>query len=363
VAAASTLSLLTGARRPLSGLVGATRDGASAPAGGDGGFGGAPASPFAGGINGPIVVPGNAPGAERGPQQPGIKAPDGPILAPTAPAGPATGAQPTGDPVLDAALANLAEQERRAQGDFSASQTQISSGLDPGLADIAKQYTRNSRSLLASQEGRGVLRSGETDTRIADLTSDRVGTEAALRKSIADQLSQANLGLTDRMGEIAGNRTTALGDAAARKAQREAQQAAEQRAFEQQQAQQAAAQAFSQQEAEKQRQWEGQQAAAQEAERERQFQQQMQAQQAAQQQAQQAAAGAQAQQAQQNAIDPETGLTVGARQFLEATGQGAIIQALIAQRRPPAQAPSSAGATDRSNPLNYTAGGRRILAS
>jgi hypothetical protein len=48
---------------------------------------------------------------------------------------------------------------------------------------------------------------------------------------------------------------------------------------------------------------------------------------------------------------------------LEATGQGAIIQALIAQRRPPAQAPSSAGATDRSNPLNYTAGGRRILAS
>lgn len=347
---ASALDLLTGQRRTGTLQAALRSPGQAAPvagAGADGGIIRTPApqqqpSPFAGGINGPIQTPVN--------------------LLPATRSGPATGAQPTGDPVLDAALANLAEQERRAQGDFSANQAQISSGLDPGLADIAKQYQRNNRALLATMEGRGVLRSGETDTRVADLTSDRVSSEAALRKSIADQLSQANLALTDKMGEIAGSRTTALGDAAARKAQKEAQQAAEQRAFEQQQAQQAAQQQFAAQEAERQRQWESDQAAAQEAEREREFQQQMQAQQAAQTQAQQAAAAAQAQQAQQNAIDPETGLTVGARQLLEATGQGAIVQALIAQRR--GTAPQTvAQQAGRSAPLDYSAGGRRILAS
>jgi hypothetical protein len=352
----SALDLLTGQRR-TGGLQAALRDpgqAASPGAASDGGIVRTPApqqaAPFAGGINGPIQTPISLNPATR----------TGPFnAAPTA--GPSAGAQPTGDPVLDAALANLAEQERRAQANFQASQGQINSTLDPGLADIGKQYQRNSRSLLATQEGRGVLRSGETDTRIADLTSDRVSTEASLRKSIADQLSQANLDLTDKMGTIAGGRTTALGDAAARKAQKEAQQAAEQRAFEQQQAQQAAQQAFAQQEAEKQRQWETDQASAQEAEREREFQVQMQQQQAAQQQAQQQAQQASSQQAADNAVDPESGLTVGQRRLLEATNPG-LLNIIISANHPQVTL-SPAAIADRRNPLDYTAGGRVIRAS
>jgi hypothetical protein len=272
------------------------------------------------------------------------------------------------DPVYKAAVANLQEQQRRAQANYGADQTSTNAMLNPGLADIGQKFQRSQRDLMFAQEGRGVLRSGETDTRVADLTGDRLASEGQLRTQIADRLSGLDRTLADTMGQLAGQRTTAYGDAQARKSQRDAQLAAEQRAYDEQQRQAEAQRQFQAQAAAAQRKFESERDARQEAERERQSQAQLAAQRAAQAQAAQQAQAARAQQAADNAIDPQTGLTVASRRMLEQLNPGLIQQLILARQPKPnpiATAKQTGGAVFNltGSPLNYTAGGRRITAS
>lgn len=132
------------------------------------------------------------------------------------------------DPVLKAALAQYTQQEYQTQADHDRKVQATRNTLQPGLDNLAQTAIGARKQMLSNLEGRGVLRSGETDTRSADIESSRLHGEGALRTNVANQITDLDAGTQRALADIVSARTNVEASARQRASDRYAQIQAEQ---------------------------------------------------------------------------------------------------------------------------------------
>lgn len=170
------------------------------------------------------------------------------------------------DPEYQAAVAAAAEKTRRVQAEQQRQHDLINASLQPALDSLADQSKQSRLSTLSNMEGRGMLRSGETNTHLTDVENTRLAGEGAARTGIANRISDLDAGTQDQLAQIVSDQSTAYAQAQNRSAAAQAQADAQWQAWLQQQQIQQQQQQFAAQQAqqardEQERQWEATQAA------------------------------------------------------------------------------------------------------
>jgi hypothetical protein len=197
-------------------------------------------------FDGPASVTATAPAQRNSPGQP-----------PAAP-------PPDTDPIYQAAVQTAIEAERRARGEQSRQHDLINASLQPALDALADQAKQARNTTMSNMEGRGMLRSGETDTRLTGIEQTRLGGENSARTGIANRISDLDAGTQDQLAQIASGKSQAWADAVSRQQQRQQALDDQWNQYVQQLAMQRQQQA-----------WQSQQAELQRQEQERQFQAQL----------------------------------------------------------------------------------------
>lgn len=128
-------------------------------------------------------------------------------------------------------LRQLGLQEDQARSAAEQQKSEISRRLTMRLPEIAQNFDRSRQNLSSSLEGRGVLRSGETDRRMAENRQQEQGATADAQTAAAEGISGADRATANTVGNL---RTQAAekeqNDIAQQQATRDAQAAEQARA-------------------------------------------------------------------------------------------------------------------------------------
>lgn len=127
------------------------------------------------------------------------------------------------DPEYIAALEAASEGKRRALDEQTRQQGLINASLQPALDSLADNAKQARLTTVSGMEGRGMLRSGETNTRLGKVEQTRLAGESQTRTGIANQLTNLDAGTQERLAQIAAGQSQAYASAENRRASQQAQ--------------------------------------------------------------------------------------------------------------------------------------------
>lgn len=99
-------------------------------------------------------------------------------------------------------LRQLGLQEDQARAAAEQQKSEISRRLTMRLPEIAQNFDRSRQNLSASLEGRGVLRSGETDRRMAENRQQEQGANADAQTAAAEGISGVERATANQVGQL-----------------------------------------------------------------------------------------------------------------------------------------------------------------
>lgn len=99
-------------------------------------------------------------------------------------------------------LRQLGLQEDQARAAAEQQKSEISRRLTMRLPEISQNFDRSRQNLSASLEGRGVLRSGETDRRMAENRQAEQGATADAQTAAAEGISGVERATANQVGQL-----------------------------------------------------------------------------------------------------------------------------------------------------------------
>lgn len=98
----------------------------------------------------------------------------------------------TPDPVWTAYRGAFPARENQVRTDAEMRRKRAQTSYDQGITDLERNVATTRSNTLASLEGRGVLRSGETQKRLADITARETEARARAAQALVDQKNAAD---------------------------------------------------------------------------------------------------------------------------------------------------------------------------
>lgn len=129
------------------------------------------------------------------------------------------------DPIYEAYQAQFPYRENAVRGDYDLRKKKAQSTYDQGIQDLATSIQQSRSNTLAGLESRGVLNSGETQRRLAEISSREELARARAQAALLQEQQQADADLQNQLAAMYADQ--AAQQEAARQREREWQIAAE----------------------------------------------------------------------------------------------------------------------------------------